>query len=101
MAVLSNLDKTNIVTNLLNAYGIGVRAGVFTPCLQDENAFRAMLGLDTAPEEVVAQWETTNGVRLPITPQQALAKAEGVPDNETNPDKDIDSEQIQQEAANA
>lgn len=58
------------VTNLkelLEAYGIGVRAGVITPCLQDENAFRKIMGLDPAPPDVVADWTLSDGVRRPIT----------------------------------
>lgn len=55
--------------DLLEAYGIAVRAGVITPCLQDENQFRKLMGLETAPAEVVADWTETKGVRKPVTLQ--------------------------------
>lgn len=55
--------------DLLEAYGIAVRAGAITPCLQDENQFRKLMGLETAPAEVVADWTETKGVRKPVTLQ--------------------------------
>ena len=55
---------------LLDAYGVGVRAGVITPCLDDENAFRKMLGLDPAPPIVAEAWEEQGGVRTPVTLQK-------------------------------
>jgi hypothetical protein len=62
-------DVTELKT-MLDAYGIGVRAGVLTPCLQDENTIRAMFGLGEAPDEVVKAWEDRGGVRQPITLQK-------------------------------
>ncbi len=35
-------DVTDL-RNLMEAYGVGVRSGVITPCLQDENDFREKL----------------------------------------------------------
>ena len=55
---------------LLDAYGVGVRAGVITQCLDDENAFREMLGLDPAPSVVAEAWEDQGGVRTPVTLQK-------------------------------
>ena len=55
---------------LLDAYGVGVRAGVITPCLDDENAFREMLGLDPAQSVVAEAWEDQGGVRTPVTLQK-------------------------------
>lgn len=57
------------------AYAVAVRAGLITPCLQDENAFRKMLGLDAAPAEVVANWKKTEGVKTPITIKTDVATA--------------------------
>jgi hypothetical protein len=71
---MAELDKSAKIRNLLDAYGIGVRGGVITPCLEDENAFRKMIGLEQAPASVVAEWSRTNGVRLPITLQRGLAE---------------------------
>ena len=75
MAELTKKDNVEMVRILLDAYGVGVRAGVLTPCMQDENAFREMFGLSAAPTEVVAQWDATKGVRMPITLQKNLADA--------------------------
>lgn len=62
---------------LIDAYGVAVRAGLLTPCLQDENAFRKMLGLEEAPPEVVRSWASTSGVRMPVTIQDGITVAEG------------------------
>ena len=56
--------------DLLETYGVGVRAGVITPCLADENLFREKLGLGQAPAEVVKDWGDSEGVRRPITLQR-------------------------------
>lgn len=64
---MADIEK---LKGLLDAYGVGVRAGVITPCLDDENAFRKMLGLDPAPDAVVQAWEDQGGVRAPVTLQQ-------------------------------
>lgn len=56
--------------DLLDAYGVGVRAGVLTPCIDDENAFREMLGLDPAPAAVSKAWEDQGGIRIPVTLQK-------------------------------
>lgn len=42
MAVKNNVDS---LAKLLDAYGVGVRAGVITPCIEDEQEFRKALGL--------------------------------------------------------
>lgn len=75
MALSPQDEKANRIRTLVDAYGVGVRGGVLTPCLADENWFRALLGLSDAPPEVVAEWERTNGVRMPITLQKGLAEA--------------------------
>lgn len=72
--------------DVAEAYGIAVRAGLITPCLQDENEFRKMLGLSEAPETVIAHWRKIGGVKQPITLQSGTTqvaegdalKAEGV-----------------------
>ena len=74
MAVTKNKKPTKsrnleAITEVAEAYGSAVRAGLVTPCLQDENAFRKMLGLQEAPAEVVAWWKNTKGVRTPVTLQ--------------------------------
>ncbi len=59
-------DVTKLAA-LLEAYGVGVRAGVITPCLEDEAEFRLRMGLPPPSPSVVAYWKTTDGVRKPIT----------------------------------
>lgn len=61
---------------VLEAYGIGVRAGAITPCLQDENDFRKLMGLQPAPQEVVKDWGDSHGVRRPITLQRPSGSEE-------------------------
>ena len=56
--------------DLIDAYGVGVRAGLLTPCLEDENAFRKMLGLNAAPPSVVQAWDDQGGIRIPVTLQK-------------------------------
>ena len=63
-------DMTKL-KDLLDAYGAGVRAGVITPCLEDENAFRKMFGLPPAPPPVVEAWEGQGGIRTPVTLQRS------------------------------
>jgi len=64
---MADIEK---LKGLLDAYGVGVRAGVITPCLEDENSFRAMLGLEAAPQEVIEAWEEQGGIRIPVTLQK-------------------------------
>ncbi len=59
---------------LVDAYGIGVRGGLITPNIDDENAFRELFGLEPANADVQAEWKRSNGVRLPITLQKGLAE---------------------------
>ena len=51
--------------DLLDSYGIAVRAGVITPCLEDENEFRSRMGLKPAPPHVVDAWTRSRGIRTP------------------------------------
>ena len=69
-------EKAQRIKTLIDAYSIGVRGGVITPCLADENWFRGLFGLGAADENVIAEWNRTNGVRMPITLQKGLADAE-------------------------
>ena len=41
------------LSELIEAYGAAVRCGLVTPCLEDENEFRARIGLSAAPPRVV------------------------------------------------
>ena len=53
--------------DLLDSYGIAVRAGVITPCLEDENEFRSRMGLKPAPPHVIDAWTRSRGIRTPLT----------------------------------
>lgn len=86
------LDKMRL---LAEAYGVCVRAGLITPCLQDENEFREMLGLRPAPAEVVADWSSSAGVRRPVTlarPQDTTDDGIPEPVAMTEGNDDTDSE---------
>ena len=41
-----------------------------TPCVEDEDEFRSMLGLKPAPESVRSAWATQGGTRAPVTLQR-------------------------------
>ena len=77
-------EKAQRIRTLIEAYGIGVRGGVLTPCLADENWFRKLIGLEEAGESVIAEWERSNGVRLPITLQKGLTDNQGGTQQVTN-----------------
>jgi hypothetical protein len=64
---MAEVNKIDALAKLLEAYATGVRGGVLTPCLEDEEEFRAMLGLKPASENVKADWAKSSGVRAPIT----------------------------------
>lgn len=49
------------------AYGVAVRAGLITPQVGDEEAFRKKLGLPPVSDAARAAWQKTDGTRTPIT----------------------------------
>jgi hypothetical protein len=53
--------------SLIDAYGVGVRAGVITPQTDDEKEIRAKFGLPDMSAAVIADWAESGGVRHPIT----------------------------------
>lgn len=63
----SDADKVAAVRGLIDAYGIGVRAGVITPVLEDETMMRAMAGLPGVNTQITDAWTKDGGVRKPIT----------------------------------
>lgn len=73
---MAEIDKLRQITEI---YGVAVRAGLITPCLQDENFFRKYIGFPDAPAEVVKDWEDSEGVRRPITLQRP-SNSEELPD---------------------
>jgi hypothetical protein len=79
---MAEVNKIDTLTKLLDAYGIGVRAGVITPCLEDENEFRAMMGLKPAPALVVQAWSSQGGTRAPVTLQRPKELEDSTPAKE-------------------
>jgi hypothetical protein len=64
------MADVNKLRQLVEIYGVAVRAGLVTPCLEDENEFRALFGFKSAPDSVVKDWKDSEGVRRPITLQR-------------------------------
>ena len=56
--------------SLLDAYGVAVRAGVITPCIEDEKEMRKRFGLPDMSPAIVANWKLTDNIRRPITIQE-------------------------------
>lgn len=69
----------------LDAYGLGVRSGAITPCLDDENHFRAQLGLPAITSDISTVWQA-EPTRRPVT----LAQGAGVFEPEPQPTQPID-----------
>lgn len=55
--------------SILDAYGVGVRAGAITPIDVDEEYFRSQAGLPAKTAAVVTAWTEDGGIRRPITLQ--------------------------------
>lgn len=66
---MANIDG---LKNMMDAYGVGVRAGVLTPNMDDEEAIRKEFGLPPINDSVRAAWAESKGVRFPITLAQGL-----------------------------
>jgi HK97 family phage portal protein len=60
-------DETVNIVEQMNAYGIGVRAGVITPQRDDEDVVRTLLDLPAPSADVARAWSQSGGVRAPIT----------------------------------
>lgn len=60
-------DKTKDMKTILDSYGVGVRAGIFTPSIDDENHFRALAGLPPITEAARQAWTKDQGSRRPVT----------------------------------
>jgi len=52
---------------LMDAYGVGVRAGTITPIELDEEYFRSLLNLPPVNEAAREAWKADQGFRRPIT----------------------------------
>lgn len=71
-----------------DAYGVGVRAGLITPCAEDEVAFRQKVGLPEMPKAVADAWKESGGVRSPIT----LTPPEETAPNADKPVQDLEGD---------
>jgi hypothetical protein len=56
--------------SFVDAYGVCVRAGCLTPCLEDETFIREFFGLPPPSAEVIKEW-SENPTRKPLTLKQA------------------------------
>lgn len=59
-------DITNL-KSVFDSYGVGVRAGVITPQMADEEEMRKIMGLPEMSQAVKDDWEESGGIRRPIT----------------------------------
>jgi capsid protein len=64
--ILAADDTAASLKELLNNYGVGVRAGTITPQVADEQAFREMAGLPPLSPAAAAVW-TDEKTRRPVT----------------------------------
>ena len=51
----------------VDAFGVGARAGVLTPTLEDEKFFRNLISVAEINDKVIESWEEDGGFRTPIT----------------------------------
>lgn len=82
-----------VMKRKLDAYGVAVRAGTFTPQVEDEAAYRLEFGLPSMSKAAIDLWNDQGNVRQPITLQSgdeasALADAADVVDNTQEDDQD-------------
>jgi hypothetical protein len=70
MATIADLKS------LLDAYGVGVRAGAITPQRDDEAYFRRIMDLPEMSTENEAYWQSVDGLKHPITLKSGLEEAE-------------------------
>ncbi len=60
-------EKTVDFKTTIDAFGVGVRAGVITPTIDDEEFFRNFLQVAPVNSEVEESWSEDGGYRRPIT----------------------------------
>lgn len=74
-----------------DAYGVGVRAGAITPTIEDEEHFRARVGLPALSAGARESWSKEKGVRRPITltpPPGSTQSMPGQPAQKPNEDEE-------------
>ncbi len=65
--------KYDAMKSRFDAAGVAIRAGILTATKDVEESVRKILELPEIPPEATASWAKTDGIRLPITLQQASA----------------------------
>ena len=68
---------------LVDTYGVAVRAGAMTPCIEDEKYFRGLFGMPEMSPAIIADWKSTDNVRKPITLKQDEPQAPEVSNEQT------------------
>lgn len=53
--------------SMIDAYGVGVRAGTITPTAEDEKLWRDLMDLPDMSSAVTNAWKEDGGFRRPIT----------------------------------
>ena len=76
-------ETGNTLRDKLEVYGTGVRAGAFTPQLNDEASLRAEAGLPEIGPEIQTAWEEDKGFRRPVTLKLKTDQPEEQPTDET------------------
>jgi hypothetical protein len=61
------LSENQLLKGKLDLFGVGVRAGTYTPTPDDEEFFRREAGLPSMPDAARKAWEKDKNVRRPIT----------------------------------
>ncbi len=59
--------STEDLKRVLDAYGVGVRAGTITPTEEDEKYFRSLAAFPEMAQVVIDAWKEDGGFRRPIT----------------------------------
>jgi len=81
----SGSDAENL-KRIIDAYGVGVRAGTITPTPEDEAYFRNLAQFPEMGEAALAAWKEEGNIRRPITITPLPAEESGIPASESNPD---------------
>ena len=69
---------------LVDSYGVAVRAGVMTPCTEDEMYIRSIMGFPEMPDSVKKDWAKSDGIRHPITTRSGLGQKHEVEVDESD-----------------
>lgn len=79
----------NPALDMIDDYGIAVRAGLITPQLEDEIAMRKALGLPDVSDAVRETWNAIGGTKTPITLSKPQDSAGAVVDPSIAAENDV------------